>query len=163
MSLEDEMQNVNEIFADFASRFVTGQRGGGDVAFVERLKRNELDYALQSLNAVDDYLAILHAERQGAFLQGWSKTILWAGAYLGEVIRRNASREYNWTDFDEFTTEFPQSAQLLGSDRQLANTALLTFGNGGFTLPINKVLKFIDLGREESTWFYASCELRQIK
>src|SRR5206468_10081455 len=62
------------------------------------------------------------------FRSEWVKAVLWGGAYVGEVIRRNAPREYNWVDFDEFIREYPDTTQLLGEEKQLGVCALLTPG-----------------------------------
>jgi len=37
----------------------------------------------------------------------------------------------------------------------------LTPGKGAFTLPLNKVYKFIANGPEDSVWFHAACEVRE--
>ncbi len=154
------MENVNDIFAEFAACFAGTLDGDSEVVHPERLKRDKLDYSLASLKVVDDYLKYLHEHRPEQMGREWVKAVLWGGAYVGEVIRRNATRRYDWVDFDEFIREHPDTTQLLGDQKELGFCALLTAGGGGFTLPINKMLRFIYDGPEDSVYFYAACEVR---
>ncbi len=152
------MENINCALEELAALFANGSNEGDEIISSERLDRSRLNYSLESLGAVDDYLAYLHENRPQRMAQQWDKSILRCGAYVGEVIRRNSSRSYNWVDFDLFVRDFPRSKQLLGSEKTLACCALLSVGGGQFTLPINKVIKFIHNGEEDSVWFYASAE-----
>jgi hypothetical protein len=129
--------------------------------YSEQLHRSQLDFTVDSLKILDGYLLFLYENHPDEMGDAWGRTILWAGAYVGEVIRRNASRQYDWIDFDDFVNRHPNAKPILGDVRELGATAILAFGDGGFTLPINKALKFVYRGIEESTWFYASCEVRQ--
>jgi hypothetical protein len=155
------VENVNDIFAEFAACFAGTLNGDGEIVYPERLDRSRLDYSLASLKMVDDYLSYLHENRPEQMGREWVKAVLWGGAYVGEVIRRNAPREYNWVDFDEFIREYPDTTRLLGEEKQLGFCALLTPGRGGFTLPINKMLRFIHDGPEDSVYFYSACEVRE--
>ncbi|HKI34163.1 MAG TPA: hypothetical protein VKA46_20085 [Gemmataceae bacterium] len=155
------MENVNDIFAEFAACFAGTLDGDGQIVHPERLNRSRLDHSLLSLKVVDEYLNYLHENRPQQMGRDWVKAVLWGGAYVGEVIRRNAPREYNWVDFDEFIQEYPDTTRLLGEEKQLGFCALLTPGGGGFTLPINKMLRFIHDGPEDSVYFYAACEVRE--
>ena len=157
----EEMEYVNEIFGGFAACFAGTLEGDGEIVHPERLGREKLDYTLTSLKAVDEYLTYLHEHRPEQMGAEWVKAVLWGGAYVGEVVRRNAPREYNWADFDVFLREYPETTQLLGDEKQLGFCALLTAGGGGFTLPINKTLRFICDGPEDSVYFYAACEVRE--
>jgi hypothetical protein len=85
--------------------------GDGEIVHPERLDRSKLDYSLPSLKVVDDYLTYLHEHRTEQMGRDWVKVVLWGGAYVAEVIRSNAPREYNWVDFDEFTREYPDSTR----------------------------------------------------
>jgi hypothetical protein len=155
------MENVNDIFAEFAASFAGTLDGDGEIVLPERLDRSKLDYSIPSLKVVDDYLQYLHENRPDQMGRDWVKAVLWGGAYVGEVIRRNAPREYNWVDFDEFIREYPDTIQLLGEEKQLGMCAVLTPGGGGFTLPVNKMLRFIHDGSGDSVYFYSACEVRE--
>ncbi len=155
------MNTINDIFAEFAACFAGEVNDDVSIVVPERLDRTKLDYSLGSLKSVDEYLTYLHANRPEQLGREWVKAVLWGGAYVGEVIRRNAPREYNWADFDDFIREFPETTRLLGNQKELGFCALLTAGGGGFTLPINKMLRFIYDGPEDSVHFYAVCEVRE--
>jgi hypothetical protein len=155
------MRNVNEIFGEFAACFTGQMDGDGDIVYADRLDRSRLDYSVQSLQAVDEYLMHLHENRLEEMGRDWVRAVLWGGAYVGEVIRLNTPRQYDWVDFDDFVREHPDTTRLLGEEKQLGFCALLTPGGGGFTLPINKMLRFIHDGPEDSVRFYAACEVRE--
>ncbi|WP_067699039.1 hypothetical protein [Nocardia jejuensis] len=153
------METINDVFAEFAAIFAGEIEATEEIVDADRLARERLDFSVESLEAVDEYLAhlreVLPEEAGGA---EWSRTILWGGAYLGEVMRRNSPRGLEWVDYDDFVTDFPETRALLGEERALEVCAFLTMGDGGFTLPINKVCRFLAEGPENSVRFYASVE-----
>jgi hypothetical protein len=151
---------VNEPFAEFAACFVGTQKGDGEIAHAGHLDRSKLDYTVESLRAVDAYLTFLHQNRPEQMDRDWGRAVLWGGAYVGEVVRRHAPQRYDWVDFDDFVQVYPNTRQILGEEKRLGWCALLTPGRGGFTLPINKLLRFIYDGPEDSVHFYAACEVR---
>jgi len=174
------MQYANEDFEEFADDFIRGLQQNDRIVFTERLQRDALDFSIESLKHVDEYLNYVFQNRprpkgwvnklQSFFGnrnldlpegRDWITTVLWGGAYVGEVIRRNAPRKYNWVGFDDWIREHPEQVQILGSEKALQVCTLLTQESGAFTLPLNKVYKFICEGIEESTWFYADCEVRE--
>lgn len=157
------MRDVNPLFEKFATFFCGRSQGQGEVAYLGQLDRAQLNFSIDSLKTVDQYATFLHENRpmQIGREQEWINAILWGGAYVGEVIRRNAAREYSWIDFQDFIEEYPQTVHVLGQQRQIGFTALLTSGGGAFTLPINKLLRFIYDGPADSVWFYATCEVRE--
>jgi hypothetical protein len=150
------VEHVNEVFAEFAARFAGSLAGEGEIVFAAHLDRARLDYSIDSLKAVDEYLAHLRANQPPELGADWAETVLWGGAYVGEVIRRNAAREYHWIDFDDFLAEYPNTTQILGEEKGLGFCALLTAGGGGFTLPINKLLRDLHDGPQDSVWTYAA-------
>ncbi|GGM45153.1 hypothetical protein ACFFX1_43110 [Dactylosporangium sucinum] len=153
------METVNGYFEEFASVFAGEEADpdGEEIAHPERLAREALDFTLDSLKRVDDYLAHLYEHRPEHLGPPYVLTALWGGAYVGEVIRRSAPRRYHWIDYDVFVDRYPTSAELLG-EPDLGVTAVLSPGGGGFTLPINKIIKFLRNGPEDSVWFYATAE-----
>ncbi|MFN3168893.1 MAG: hypothetical protein ACE37H_17735 [Phycisphaeraceae bacterium] len=153
------MEDVNEIFESFAECFVGNLSNDEEIAHSAILKRDALDYSVESLKAVDAYLDYLHEHRPDELGPEWISSVLWGGAYVGEVIRRNAKHAYDWIDFDEFIHEHPSTTQILGDEKQLGFCALLTSGDTDFTLPINKILKYIFEGSADSVHFFVACEL----
>src|SRR5262249_49742247 len=94
------MENANDFLEDFAACFTGELDSDGEIVYPERLDRGKLDYSLPSLKVVDEYLNYLHTRRPEQMSREWLKTVLWGGAYVGEVIRRNAQRPYDWVKFD---------------------------------------------------------------
>lgn len=131
-----------------------------DITQPEQLDRDRLDYSLASLKLVDAYLTSLHEDRPAQSPRQLNATVLRTGAYVGEAIRRGARRTYGWADFHDFTTAFPETVPLLGEESDLGVCAVLATQAGGFTLPVNKVLKFLRNGPEDSVAFYAATECR---
>jgi hypothetical protein len=153
------LPDVNDIFADFAAYFAGQQSTDGEIAHPDQLDRSRLDGSLDSLRIVDAYLAFLHSNRPEEMTDDWARAMLWGGAYLGEVIRRHAQRKFDWIDFDDFVAAFPQTTTILGEQKGLGWCALLTPGGGGFTLPVNKMMRFLFEGPEESVYVYALHEI----
>ena len=134
--------------------------GTTDIAHPEQLDRDRLDYSLASLKLVDAYLSFLHENRPEQTPRQLNTTVLRTGAYVGEAIRRSARRTYGWAGFHDFTEAFPETVPLLGEESDLGVCAVLATQAGGFTLPFNKVLKFLRNGPEDSVAFYAAAECR---
>jgi hypothetical protein len=155
------VQNINLPLQELADLFINKQYGDDEIIHPEVLGRTKLNYSMESLKEVDNYLGYAHEQFPQQMTRQWFRSILRTGAYVGEVIRRNAIRTFDWVDFDLFVQEFPRTRQLLGDQKTLGCCALLTVGSGQFTLPINKVIKFIHNGNEDSVWFYASAEAQR--
>jgi len=105
------------------ARYFTGQQacddGEREVLAPQLLRRGRLDYTTASVRELDRYCAHLATDRE-LLHRGASptdslltRTVLWAGAYLGEVIRRNASAALHWVDHADYITHAPQ-LQVLG-------------------------------------------------
>jgi hypothetical protein len=123
------------------------------------IPRAELDYSVASLHAIDGYLAELHANTAEIPEQQVINVATAVGAYIGEVIRRNAqSRQYEWLNHGEYFSKHPKTAGIFPFGPGTA--ALLAGDDGSMTLPINKVLRFIYEGPENNIHFYASSAVR---
>jgi hypothetical protein len=84
---------------------------------------------------------------------------IWAiGFYVGEVIKRNADKGYQWKNWENF---FPyQDTQLQDTYFQTMGTsAVLVAEDHSFILPINRVIQFFKEGPENSLHFFASQEI----
>ena len=148
--------DLNELFQEFAEAFVGRVTGDGDIAFPAKLKRGKLDFSLESLREVDTYLAYLRKHRQKASSQEMNNALLWGGAYVGEVIRRIAKRSYEWTEHADFIAANPRLEQVI--PLTFGTQVLLLAEDGSMTLPINKLVRFLEEGPENSVHFYAGGE-----
>ena len=65
----------------------------------ELLDTARLDFSIESLGFVDDYLEQMRSRQLEEGGEDYCKLVLRCGAYVGEVILRNASgKTYHWLD-----------------------------------------------------------------
>ncbi len=120
------MQDITAIFEEFAETSVGRVRGEEDIALEIMLKRAGLDYSPGSPDLVDEYLSDVYDSMRPP--TGWRRvfaskkiertpelnhTILWGGAYVGEVLQR-AEPAWSWIDYDDFLIKDPRAMKLLG-------------------------------------------------
>ena len=122
----------------------------------ELLVASKLDFSLLSLGHVDDYLdavrtrALSDADRDAIVLR--------AGAYVGEVIRRNAeTRTYHWVGHDEAVRLRPQVVDMAGPS--IGSRAVLRAGQK-LVFPLAKVAAFLENGRGDSVQIFAAATAR---
>jgi hypothetical protein len=152
---------VDDDFEEFALAFTGEVQGDGEIAFPERLDQDRLDFSLPSLKVLDTYLDYLHRHRRHIDEDAWHLTVLRGGAYLGEVIRRNAKRKYHWVEYDQYVSRHPDVRKMI-PERSTATAALLCVPKSDvMTMPLNKIARFIEEGPENSTHYYASVECRE--
>src|SRR5678816_4160701 len=66
----------------------------------ELLDVSRLDFTVESLGLVDDYLAQMRKRKLDEDGDDYSKLVLRCGAYVGEVILRNArGTTFHWLDY----------------------------------------------------------------
>lgn len=123
----------------------------------DSIPRSKMDFTVNSLKQLDGYLQVLHDNREAISEQQITNIALAAGAYLGEVIRRNAHRKYQWLNYQAYFQTQPEKQGLF--PYCTGTSALLAASNTAMTLPINKVLRFIDEGPENSTDYYGGLEV----
>jgi len=133
-----------------------------DVVLPELLERSRLDFSVESLHVVDRYLCAVHERKGEVDGRMLFFTALWAGAYVGEVLREHCPVTLRWVSHEELAVEAPEIARQLG-ERSLGTWALLRGPNGSMTLPCNKVVKLIDGGAEDSTHPYVGAEMWRLK
>ncbi|HRF55644.1 MAG TPA: hypothetical protein PK027_14460 [Aquimonas sp.] len=155
------MNDVNDIFNEFARCFVGTIRDDTEVAFPGALRREQLDGSLESLHVVDDYLRYLHKRAPELTGLDWQRTVLRAGAYVGEVIRHAAPEgSFSWVDYDEYIPQHPKLKELI-PERTVATCAFLVNSSGAMSMPLNKIARFIDEGPDNSVHFFAKCDLNR--
>jgi len=117
------------------------------------LARATFDFSLPSLKAVDRYL--LRVRNDPRVEADWSRTVLRAGAYVGEVIRRALpSGTYRWVDFK---TALTVDTSIATFGYSAATAALLYRPPLEFVFPLGKVAKCLEHGAEDNTHFFADC------
>lgn len=117
----------------------------------ELLDASRLDYSVESLGLVDDYLDEMRKRKLED--QAYMKVVLRCGAYVGEVIRRYIpEKEYHWLDY-KGALKVSKIVKDFGEG--LGTAAVLWDGADGLTFPLGKIMKFLENGREDSVKFLA--------
>ena len=121
----------------------------------EHLDRRRLDFSVESLKHVNDYLEAIRKDKD-VETQGVTraKVVLRAGAYVGEVIRKNDKKvQWRWVDYEGAKQVEPKLFESFG--KRIATAAVLYDGNKGFVFPLAKVEKYLNNGAEDDVYFFA--------
>jgi hypothetical protein len=154
------MSDLNEIFNEFARAFVGTVTSDREIAFPHELQRDSLDGTLESLLIVDQYLKYVHLHRRKVDPLAWDTTVLWGGAYVGEVIRHAREDEFRWIDYNEYIEQRPDLRWMI-PERTVATCGLLIGPYDSMSMPLNKIARFIEDGPENSVHFFAVCDLNK--
>jgi len=120
----------------------------------ELLDASRLDFTIESLGFVDDYLDQMRERQLVEGEDDYCKLVLRCGAYVGEVIIRNSKgKTYHWLDY-KGALKIDNSIADFGEG--LGGAAVLWDSATGLTFPLGKVQKFLDNGREDSVQFFAT-------
>lgn len=95
---------------------------GGELPLHDALARERLDFSVESLRHLDDWLAQVREQGQG---QVEGSVVVAAGAYLGEVVRSGARESWVWASYDDVAAADPEFAR-----ERPRGTALLAFLDG---------------------------------
>ena len=115
------------------------------------LDPDRLDYSVDSLSHLDDYLQLVH-DAQVEDPQELMRVVLRAGAYVGEVVRRNAPIEFHWMEYRHAARHSSFVKQL---GMSLGTAAVLWAGEDRICFPLGKVGKFLENGPEDSVLTFA--------
>jgi hypothetical protein len=121
----------------------------------EHLDRRRLDFSVDSLKHVNDYLDAIRKDKD-VETQGVTRArvVLRAGAYVGEVIRKNDNKvQWRWIEHEGARQVNPKLFESLG--KTTATAAVLYDGNKGFVFPLAKVEKYLNNGAEDDVYFFA--------
>ena len=112
--------------------------------------KKRMDFSVESLNILDEYLESLRSELPEN--EELVKITLRAGSYIGEVVRKNSTINYNWLEFKEAEKLNPQ---IKGLGFGLGTAAVLWAEPDNFIFPLAKVLKRLENGSEDNVHFFA--------
>lgn len=119
----------------------------------EHLDRRRLDFSVESLKHINDYLEAIRKDKDVE--KDWTRVVLRAGAYVGEVIRRNDKKvQWRWIDYQGAKQVEPKLFESFG--RSVATAAVLYDGNKGFVFPLAKVEKYLKNGSEDDVYLFAN-------
>src|SRR5262245_59588223 len=120
----------------------------------QHLDRRRLDFSVESLKHVNDYLEAIRkdkdVEKPGVTR---ARVVLRAGAYVGEVIRKNDKKvQWRWIDYEGARQVQPKLFESFG--KTIATAAVLYNGRG-MAFPLAKVEKYLTNGAEDDVHFFA--------
>jgi hypothetical protein len=126
--------------------------------WTERLPTELLDFSIPSLSHINEYLDFVRVQQN---LESDRNLIcLRAGAYVGEVIRRNSPPGcWHWLDYEHARQASPEL--FAGFEKSIATCAVLYQRDGGFCFPLVKVCKYLENGPEDDTRFFAEVFIAQ--
>lgn len=148
---------MNSIFREFALMFLGRLPVDEEIPFVEHLDRSALDGSIDSLGLVDNYLSVVRANLEHLTGPDYKRLALRCGGYIGECIRMTWPESYDWCAYDDFMSTHPQMRPLM-PERTLGTNAVLLRKPDGMIMPLNKVLRFLEEGPENSVHYFAHCE-----
>ena len=148
---------------DYAEIFKEKGAGQGGIPLPEKLDSSKLDYTIESLKSIDNYLVQLNAAANQLDNNQATNVIVFGGCYIGQVIIKNSTKEFKWFNYHDYLANTEQGKKLAQSGQLPYDTStsiLLVSKSGSMTLPLNKVARAIYEGPENNIHFYASGELK---
>jgi len=155
-------QELDGQISEAAEYFSGAISGDIDILLPTKLDRKRLDYSLESLDAVSAWLSELRATNINSQTEGVADSIIWSGAYVGEVIKRCAQEPYSWKRYEDYMATQNESLRNL-IPYTFGTQFILSSKTGAMTLPINKVIRFLEEGPENDLHFYASAECKPVR
>ena len=156
------MVEIDDIFHNFAAAFAGAFADAKSICSPSQLRRETLDLSLASLKHVDEYLTYLHRRKDKLDPDEWNSTVLYGGAYVGEVIRYETDNHYRWINYYDYMPQHPD-LQALIPERSTLTCAFIVDDNNKMSMPLNKIARFIDEGEENSVHFFAHCDIQHVK
>ena len=156
--------------SDALGRFM-GPEGTALILLPNRLDRSKLDYSIESLHLIDRWLADIHTinklqadmGRAGEILTfdgRGDNSVIFAGLYLGQVVRMHSDLDWQWQRFDTFLQSNPVYSEHYGLKPGL--DAFVLVGPQGAATPINTALKRVVHGKEESVHFIGNFLINEV-
>jgi len=128
---------------------VGGASADEDIVMPEKLDRSRLDFSLDSLQVIDEYLNEVHDNEQTSVGLSLLTTIWAAAMYAGEIIRRTVpERGFEWVTIgDELATGGGTTTNQL----DIGAVRALRASDGEMCMPSRAVLRVILRGRKART------------
>jgi hypothetical protein len=129
---------------------VAGASADEDIVMPERLDRSRLDFGLDSLHVLDQYLNEVHDDEQASVGLSFLTTIWAAAMYTGEVIRRAApARGFEWVTIgDELGAS---GGGTTTNQLDIGAVRALRARDGEMCMPSRSVLRVLLRGRKART------------
>lgn len=118
------------------------------------LNHKKLDYSLESLKYIDDYLECIRKSKKKLSIEQKKILILRCGTYVGEVIRKHYQKKFIWISYEEACKISKDFSEIYEGDITVG-LVLYNKKSERFWLPLNKVYKFLKYGKSNSLKFFA--------
>ncbi len=133
-----------------------------DILLPHKLDRGKLDFSVESLKEIDSWLNAIHTINrieagEGAAGDFFTRdgrgdnSVMFAGLYLGEVVRQNSEQVWAWQPFETFIANNPEHARVLGDEPGF--DAFVLVGPQGVATPGNAALKRVLNGPIDSVHY----------
>lgn len=157
---------LNSNFRQFAQMFLGRAHVDQDIPFAEALDRASLDGSIESLAAVDQYLAHVQSHLASLTDKQRHDLVLRCGAYLGECIRMTWPEDYDWTDDHDFVPWGPSRAKPVPAPEPAPAAAKDATGGSAFLVrrpgekitPMDHVLRCLSEGPGQTVQAFAESE-----
>jgi hypothetical protein len=157
------MNYLDDMFGQFSEAFLGHMSGEGDIPYRNKIDTRILDYSPESLKEVDRYLKFLYQNSLEFSNVEYQNLIVWCGAYIGEVIRRNAIVEYHWIDYEEHMKNKDLNTRNMIPLMLTTHAFLVAIDSNYITMPMNKVARWLDEGESNNVHYYASVDISRKK
>lgn len=124
--------------------------GSALILLPNRLDKSKLDFTIDSLMEIDRWLGDVHTINRLQAGEGnpgetflldgrGDNTVIFAGLYLGEVIRLNAEQSWVWQPFEAFMAQNPAQRDYFGDEAGFDRYVLVS--KQSVATPITQALK----------------------
>jgi len=155
------MEYLDNMFDQFSQAFLGIMDGEGDIPDRASLNVAALDYSPKSLKAVDNYLNIIYKSHKELSDIEYQNIVVWAGAYVGEVIRRNAVTEYHWINYDDYMKDKDADRRRILPLTLPTHAFLFSVNFKSVTMPMNKIARWLDEGPDNNVEYYAGVDIKR--
>lgn len=139
----EELQDLSYMLFDFPEDPTYG---------VENLDSSKLDFSIESLVYINEYLDTVRDMELSD--QDYFIVCLRAGAYVGEVIRKNDTKQtWQWLSYDQALEVDQEFIEQLGES--IGTIAVIYSSEGTLAFPLAKIQKYLENGSEDDVQFFA--------
>ena len=150
-------ENSNRALSDLSIMFFN--EPSNPVYGIKLLDRRKLDFSINSLAHVDKYLESVRTKKIKR--EERLVLILRAGAYVGEVLRKNdPKRQWDWLSFEQARKLDKKTFEYFGKS---ISTIAILHSRGEFLFPLGKVEKYLNNGSGDSVKFFVQVFLSRSK
>jgi hypothetical protein len=148
--------DTTQFIESFCSAFVGKSEIEGGFALEDHVERGCLDFTINSLHYLDDYLLDIHRNDAELSVQAYVNSLMGCAFYLGEVIRRMTAttRRFEWVAAVE--RDMNDEATSITGWTHIHELATLVSARGQFEMPGRVIARILRRGaKAQSCRVYA--------